>query len=57
MDRRALFGLVFAVGLILLLVGSMTDAYTPTVGVLLGLGVWFIGGALVGIFAGKKKTS
>ena len=47
--NRAVGGLVFAVGLIGGLIGFMTEAYSPTVAVLIMLGVWFIGGALAAI--------
>ena len=47
--NRAVGGLVFAVGLIGGLIGFMTDAYSPTVAVLIMLGVWFIGGALAAV--------
>ena len=46
MNRGALGGLIFAVGLILLLVGAMTDVYSTVVGVIIALAVWLIGGAL-----------
>jgi len=46
-SKVAAGGLVFAVGLIAGLVGFMTNAYSSTVGVVIMLGIWFIGGALV----------
>jgi hypothetical protein len=50
MMSRALGGLVFAVGLMLGLLGYMTDVYTSTMATWLMLGVWFIGGALIAVF-------
>jgi len=47
--NRAVGGLVFAVGLIGGLIGFMTDAYSPTVAVIIMLGVWFIGGAIAAV--------
>ncbi len=47
LNKRAAGGLIFALGLVAGLVGFMTDAYTPTVAVVLMLGIWFIGGAAV----------
>ena len=47
--KAAVGGLVFAVGLIGGLIGFMTDAYSPTVAVIIMLGVWFIGGAIAAV--------
>jgi len=47
--RRAIVGLIFAVGLIGGLIGFMTDVYSSTVGVLAMLAIWFIGGAIAAI--------
>ena len=47
LNKRAAGGLIFALGLVAGLVGFMTDAYTSTVAVVLMLGIWFIGGAVV----------
>ena len=56
--RKALGGLIFALGLIAMLIGAMTDIYTATIGVIIMLAIWFIGGALVGfIFGGKDESS
>ena len=55
--NKALGGLVFAVGLVLGLIGFIGDVYSGTVATLLMLGVWFIGGALVGVVAGGGKTA
>jgi len=46
-SKGAVGGLVGAVGLIVGLVGFMTTAYSSTVGVIIMLGIWIIGGALV----------
>jgi len=47
--KNAVRGLVFAVGLILGLIGFMTDAYSSTVAVIIMLAVWLVGGALAQI--------
>ena len=52
--NRAVGGLVFAVGLIGGLIGFMTDAYSPTVAVIIMLGVWFIGGAIAAVLLRGK---
>ena len=40
-----------------MLIGAMTDLYPATIGVIIMLAIWFIGGALVGfIFGGKEET-
>ena len=55
--RKALGGLIFALGLIVMLIGAMTDLYPATIGVIIMLAIWFIGGALVGfIFGGEEET-
>jgi len=55
--RKAFGGLIFALGLIPMLIGAMTDLYPATIGVIIMLAIWFIGGALVGfIFGGKEET-
>ena len=46
--------MIFAVGLIGGLIGFMTDAYSSSVGVIVMLAVWFIGGALAAIFLRGK---
>ena len=46
-SKRAAGGLIGALGLVAGLVGFMTDAYSPIVAVILMLGIWFIGGAVV----------
>ena len=53
-NKKTVGGLVFAVGLIVLLIGAMTDVYTTTVGVIAALAIWLIGGALVAIVLGGK---
>ena len=52
--NKALGGLVFAVGLVLGLIGYIGDVYSGTVATLLMLGVWFIGGALARVVFGGK---
>ena len=55
--RKALGGLIFALGLIAMLIGAMTDLYSATIGVIIMLAIWFVGGALVAfIFGGKEET-
>jgi len=53
--RRAIGGLVFAVGLVLGLVGYVGDAYSSSTATVLMLGVWFVGGALATVVFGPKK--
>ena len=53
--RRAIGGLVGAVGLIGGLIGYMTDLYSSTVATVIMLGIWIVGGAIVAlVFSGKK---
>jgi uncharacterized membrane protein len=55
--RKALGGLIFALSLIVMLIGAMTDLYSTTIGVIIMLAIWFIGGALVAlIFGGNEET-
>ena len=55
--RKALGGLIFALGLIVMLIGAMTDLYEVKIGVIIMLAIWFIGGALVAfIFGGEEET-
>lgn len=56
-NKKAIGGLVFGIGLIALLVGAMTNLYETTIGVIIALAVWIIGGALVALFAGGKKET
>ena len=54
--RKALGGLIFALGLIVMLIWAMTDLYETKIGVIIMLAIWFVGGALVGfIFGGKEE--
>lgn len=54
--RKALGGLIFGLGLIFLLIGAMTQAYSTTTGVIIALAIWIVGGAIVIlIFGGKKE--
>jgi len=46
-SKGAVGGLVGALGLIVGLVGFMTNAYSSTVGAVVMLAIWIIGGALV----------
>jgi hypothetical protein len=55
MMSRALGGLVFAVGLILGLLGYMTDVYTSATATLLMLGVWFMGAAVIGAYKNRGR--
>ncbi len=53
---KALGGLIFGIGLIFLLIGTMTQVYSTTTGVIFALAIWFIGGAVAKlIFGGEKK--
>ena len=55
--RKALGGLIFAISLIAMLIGAMTYLYPATIGVIIMLAIWFIGGALVGfMFGGEEET-
>jgi hypothetical protein len=53
--RRAIGGLVFAVGLVLGLVGYVGDVYSSSTATVLMLGVWLIGGALATVVFGPKR--
>jgi len=54
--REALGGLIFALGLIAMLIGAMTDLYSATIGVIIMLAIWFVGGALAAlIFGGEEE--
>lgn len=53
--RNALGGLIFALGLIALLIGALTDVYETTIGVIIMLAIWFVGGALVALIFGDKE--
>lgn len=54
--RKALGGLIFALGLIVMLIGAMTDLYDTKIGVIIMLAIWFIGGALAAlIFGGEEE--
>jgi len=53
--RKALRGLIFAIGIIALLIGAMTNLYDAKIGVLIMLAVWLIGGALAALIFGGKK--
>jgi hypothetical protein len=48
--------LIFPLGLIAMLIGAMTDLYSATIGVIIMLAIWFIGGALAAlIFGGEEE--
>jgi len=53
--RKAMGGLVGAVGLVLGLIGYVTDAYDSSLATILMIGVWLVGGALVAVVFGGKK--
>jgi len=54
--RKALGSLLFALGLIAMLIGAMTDLYDTKIGFIIMLAIWFIGGALVAfIFGGEEE--
>lgn len=46
-SKGAAAGLIGALGLVAGLVGFMTNAYSSTVGVVVMLAIWIIGGAVV----------
>lgn len=52
--KKAMGGLIFSIGLIVLLIGAMTDIYTATVGVIIALAIWLVGGPIV-ILLGREK--
>jgi len=53
--RKEINGLVFAVGLVLGLLGYVGDVYSSNIATILMLGVWIVGGALVSvILAGEE---
>jgi len=51
--RKALGGLIFAIGLIALLIGALTEIYSTTIGVLIMLIIWFVWGAIAVLIFGK----
>lgn len=53
--REALGGLIFALGLIVMLIGAMTDLYETKIGVIIMLAIWFVGGALAALILGGKE--
>ncbi|MBC2697412.1 MAG: hypothetical protein HF974_03540 [ANME-2 cluster archaeon] len=54
--RKAIGGLIFALGLIVMLIRAMTDLYEVKIGVIIMLAIWFIGGAFVAlIFGGEEE--
>ena len=52
---RTIGGLVFAVGLVLGLIGYVGDAYSSSTATIVMLGFWFIGGALATLVFGPRK--
>ena len=44
--NAAIYGLIGAIGLILGLIGYMTDLYSSTIATVLMLGIWILGGAI-----------
>ena len=53
--RNAIGGLVFAVGLVLGLLGYVGDVYSSGTATILMLGMWLVGGALANLVVGGKK--
>lgn len=52
---KAVGGLIFAVGLVLGLLGYVGDVYSSTVATVLMLAVWLVGGAIAAlVFAGRE---
>jgi hypothetical protein len=60
MDRdrsSAIRGVVFAVGLVLGLLGYVGDVYASSVATVLMLGVWLVGGAVARLMVDRSRTS
>lgn len=53
-ERAALLRLLGGLGLILILVGAMTDLYDVKYGVLAGVGLWILIGAISAYYGDKK---
>jgi len=53
--KKAIGSLIFALGLIAILIGAMTDIYSANIGVIIMLAIWFIGGSIVKIILGGKE--
>ncbi|MEH6502173.1 MAG: hypothetical protein V7751_22615 [Pseudoalteromonas distincta] len=53
--KAAINGLIFAVGLMLGILGYVGDVYSSSLATILMLGVWLIGGALATLFLDGKK--
>ena len=53
--KKAIGSLIFALGLIAILIGAMTDIYSAKIGVIIMLAIWFIGGSIVKIILGGKE--
>ena len=53
--KNAIGSLIFALGLIAILIGAMTDIYSAKIGVIIMLAIWFIGGSIVKIILGGKE--
>jgi len=54
-NKTTLNGLVFAVGLVLGMLGFIGDVYSNTTAIILAAGTWFIGYAVVNILVKPKK--
>ena len=52
--NTAVGGLIFAVGLVLGLLGYIGGVYSSTIATVLMLGVWLIGGAIARLMLGGK---
>jgi len=59
MDSRnaAIGGLIFAVGLVAGLIGYITDLYSPGLATALMLGIWIVGGLVMGLLSGFNRAS
>ncbi len=52
---KAIKGIIFVIGLIPILIGGITDWYDSKYGALVGLIIWFVGGAIVKYYFVKAK--
>lgn len=53
--RRTVGSLIFALGLIALLIGALTRVYSTTTGVIIMFAIWFVGGAIAALLLQDKE--